>query len=74
MQHGIVKWFNGVKGYGFIVGDDGREAFVHQSNILMLGFRVLESGQHVRYRVEPTERGDNAVDVVIDLVAESITD
>ena len=66
MQKGTVKWFDAVKGYGFVAGDDGREAFIHQSNILMNGFRVLEVGQRVRYQIEPTEKGNNAINVVVE--------
>ena len=47
MKNGTVRWFDPVKGYGFIVGDDGKDAFVHQSNILKKGFRALEVGQRV---------------------------
>ena len=47
MQKGTVKWFDAVKGYGFIAGDDGKDVFVHQSNILMKGLRALEVGQRV---------------------------
>lgn len=66
MQNGTVKWFDAVKGYGFIVGDDGKDAFVHQSNILMKGFRVLEVGQRVSYQIEPTEKGNKAINVVVE--------
>lgn len=65
MQNGTVKWFDAVKGYGFIVGDDGKDIFVHQSNILMKGFRVLEVGQRVSYQIEPTEKGNKAINVVV---------
>ncbi len=68
MQSGVVKWFDPVKGYGFIAGDDGKDAFVHQSNILMRGFRILESGQRVSYRTEQTEKGNNAVNVSLERV------
>ena len=47
MQHGVVKWFDPVKGYGFLAGDDGKDVFIHHSNILMKGFRLLEAGQRV---------------------------
>lgn len=66
MQKDTVKWFDAVKGYGFIAGDDGQDVFVHQSNILMKGFRVLEVGQRVSYQIEPTEKGNKAINVVVE--------
>lgn len=66
MQKGTVKWFDAVKGYGFIAGDDGKDVFVHQSNILMKGFRTLEVGQRVSYQVEPTEKGNKAINLVVE--------
>ena len=66
MQKGTVKWFGAVKGYGFIAEDDGQDVFVHQSNILMKGFRVLEVGQRVSYQIEPTEKGNKAINVVVE--------
>ncbi len=66
MQKGTVKWFDAVKGYGFIAGDDGKDIFVHQSNILMNGFRALEVGQRVSYQTEPTEKGNKAINVVVE--------
>ena len=66
MQKGTVKWFDAVKGYGFIAGDDGKDIFVHQSNILMKGFRALEVGHRVSYQIEPTEKGNNAINVLVD--------
>lgn len=66
MQKGTVKWFDAVKGYGFIAGDDGQDVFVHQINILMKGFRALEVGQRVSYQIEPTEKGNKAINVVVE--------
>lgn len=66
MKYGVVKWFDPVKGYGFIAGEDGDDAFVHHSNILQSGFRSLEIGQKVRYQVEQTEKGNNALNVVVE--------
>ncbi|MDD6571939.1 MAG: cold shock domain-containing protein [Thermoflexaceae bacterium] len=66
MQHGVVKWFDPIKGYGFIAGETGMDIFVHHSDILMNGFRLLESGQKVSYQIEQTEIGRKAVNVVIE--------
>ena len=66
IHHGVVKWFKTVKGYGFIAGDDGEEIFVHHSDILMNGFRNLEVGQRVSYQIEQTEKGNKAVNVVVE--------
>lgn len=66
MQQGTVKWFDAVKGYGFIAGDTGMDIFVHQSDILMKGFRTLEVGQRVSYQIESTEKGNKAINVVLE--------
>lgn len=63
MIEGTVKWFNTEKGYGFIAGDDGRDAFVHWSNITGTGFRNLVEGQRVGFDTEDTEKGPQAVNV-----------
>ena len=52
--NGTVKWFNDVKGYGFISNDDGGDdIFVHFSAIQTEGFRTLKEGQKVTFETEP---------------------
>jgi len=61
---GAVKWFNGEKGYGFIIPDEGgNDIFVHHSNIAMDGFRTLVEGQKVSFEVGEGRKGPEAVNV-----------
>jgi len=65
VQRGTVRWFNDAKGYGFVVGDDGREVFVHYSAIDGQGFRTLVAGQVVDYDEQQGPRGWFAVRVAV---------
>ena len=50
MPTGTVKWFNNVKGYGFIIPETGgNDVFAHYSTIQMEGYRSLKAGQTVQY-------------------------
>ena len=58
MATGTVKWFDGKKGFGFIVPDDGgKELFVHHTDIEMEGFANLNDGQAVEYEVGEGKKG-----------------
>ncbi len=62
---GTVKWFNGKKGFGFIIPDEGGEdLFVHHSEIKMGGYADLKEGQKVEYEVGQGKKGPCAVSVV----------
>jgi CspA family cold shock protein len=61
MPLGMVKWFDGEKGYGFITPDDGGEdVFVHHTGIAGSGFKSLDEGQKVTYEVAQGRRGPQA--------------
>lgn len=46
-----MKWFNAVKGFGFIIPDDGTaEIFVHQTALKADGFRSLREVRGWRER------------------------
>ncbi|MEM7043056.1 MAG: cold-shock protein [Pseudomonadota bacterium] len=60
MATGTVKWFNPVKGYGFIQPEDGsNDAFVHISAVERAGLNSLREGQKVEYELVPA-RGKQA--------------
>jgi cold shock protein len=63
-KSGRVKWFNDVKGYGFICQEGGEDVFVHYSAIDGSGFKTLIEGQPVEFEVKESPRGLQASNVV----------
>ncbi|MGB0935116.1 MAG: cold shock domain-containing protein [Alphaproteobacteria bacterium] len=58
---GEVKWFNSIRGFGFINPDTGdREVFVHSSVLRRSGLDKLNPGQRVRMQVAITDQGPQA--------------
>jgi len=62
-MNGEVKFFNDMKGFGFISGEDGKEYFVHQTG-LTEGTRLREKDQ-VTFDVVEGERGPKAENVAL---------
>lgn len=64
-KKGKVKWFNAVKGFGFIEPEDGsKDVFVHRNNVEGLGSdQGLEENEEVEFSVEEGPKGLSAVDV-----------
>ncbi len=63
MPVGKVKWFDSRKGYGFIIGDQGQDVFVHYTSITGEGFRALKDGESVKYELVQGEKGWQARNV-----------
>lgn len=61
---GQVKWFDPKKGFGFVVGPDGQDIFVHFSSIEQQdGFRTLRDGERVVYTAALGGKGWSASSV-----------
>ena len=60
MSNGTVKFFNNVKGFGFINPEDGgKDVFVHQSGLI----DEITEGDKVSFDVEEGPKGLNALNV-----------
>jgi CspA family cold shock protein len=65
VKTGQVKWFDPVKGFGFIVADQGGPDVLLHANVLRnYGQSSVADGTPISFRVQTTQRGLQAVEVV----------
>ena len=63
---GTVKWYNAIKGFGFIVLDGGRkDVFVHASALARAGITNLNEGQRVFVGVAEGRKGPEAASIQV---------
>lgn len=69
MMKGTVKWFDPRKGYGFILGEDGTDYFVHYTAIVQEeGFRTLRGNAPVTFEAHTDGMGRTlAANVAVDV-------
>jgi cold shock protein len=64
MAVGKVKWFDAKKGYGFILSEEGKDVFVHFSDITTeKSYKTLDEGTDVEYELIEDEKGLKASNV-----------
>ena len=64
MKTGTVKWYNAVKGFGFIEVEGEKDVFVHSSAIKANdSIRSLDEGQKVQFETEKGPKGLQAIDI-----------
>lgn len=62
---GHVKWFDPVKGYGFVItADDQGDILIHLSALQVLGMGTIAEGSEVVASVAHTERGRQAIEIL----------
>jgi CspA family cold shock protein len=63
MTTGTVKFFNPIKGFGFIEPEDGsKDAFVHISAVERAGLSSISEGQKVSYELQPGKNGKSSAE------------
>lgn len=60
---GVVRWFDGSKGYGYIDAKDGEDVFVHYSALTGIELPLLLKGDQVEFFLKQTVQGLQAADV-----------
>lgn len=64
MNTGTVKWFNAIKGYGFVEpSDKSKDVFLHISALEAIGLSDLQDGQKISYNIESNKGKISAIDI-----------
>lgn len=63
-MQGTVKWYDEVKGFGFIKTEDDKDVFVHRTGLKDSQFG-LDADQSVQFELKESDRGPVAVNVEI---------
>ena len=64
MNEGKVKWYDEIKGFGFIEAEGKKDVFVHSSG-LQSPFGGLSEGQAVTFDIKQGDKGEVAFNVKI---------
>jgi len=64
---GTVKWFNGRKGFGFIISEEGTDVFVHYSALVKERdeYATLNENDKVKFDIVEGQKGPQASNVVV---------
>ena len=61
---GTVKWFDQVRGFGFVTPEDGgQDVFLHSSVLQRAGRQDVQQGERVELEVRDGQRGRQAVNL-----------
>lgn len=71
---GKVKWYDAKKGFGFISGEDGKDYFIHGSNIVKGRTRVyLNQDDEIEFKIDSDENGkERGAEIVLTKKAPTI--
>lgn len=62
MEKGKIKWYNEVKGFGFIEMENGKDIFIHQTGLVNRNTN-LQPGQEVEFEIKQGDKGLMAVNL-----------
>ncbi|OYT28513.1 cold-shock protein [Thermoplasmatales archaeon ex4572_165] len=60
-MNGVIKWYNPRKGFGFIEVEEGKDVFVHNTQVPQGTY--LNEGDKVSFEIEESDKGPQAVKV-----------
>lgn len=60
---GRIKYYNKERGFGFIIGEDNKDYYMHISNVK--SFQLPEQGRPVEFTESSNEKGPCAIDIFV---------
>jgi len=60
-MNGVIKWYNPRKGFGFIEVEEGKDVFVHNTQVPQGTY--LNEGDKVSFEIEESDKGPQAVKI-----------
>ena len=64
MRTGKIKWFNAVKGYGFIEPDNkSKDVFLHVSELAKTGLTDIKEGEKLSFELANVKGKIVAIDI-----------
>lgn len=61
---GTIKWYNKKKGYGFVLGEDGQDYFIHHSQLVTNNEFSFKENDVVTFKAVETKKGLQAHNIV----------
>lgn len=65
-QSGEIKWFDSVKGYGFIKQSTGEDVFIHINELRKSGVKAVMEGAKVSFTPNSGPKGAFATNIKVD--------
>ncbi|WP_376091382.1 cold shock domain-containing protein [Roseomonas sp. CCTCC AB2023176] len=62
-----VKWYNGRKGFGFVLGPDGQDVFFHASALAQAGLQSADTGDKLVCEIGTDRQGRRLVTRIVEL-------
>jgi len=62
-MNGKVKWFDKLRGYGFVTTEGGEDIFLHITALKDVGILSIDPGAALEFNIRQTQKGKQVADI-----------